>query len=829
MLRDTFRRATMNWLESVSTDLKIAVRSLLHSRGYTGWVLGSLSVGMSVTIAALALLNAVMFSPFPGVTNQQRLVRVNVTRSCGRPDCWSRMSSASDYAVLAQGLNGLQGLAAYTDGQVAATLPAARSLRALGTSPNYFDVLGVHTAAGRLFNDSDARSGAPVAIIAHSLWTQEFASDPSVIGRSIRIADDFVQIIGVASPRFGGVDRVRPGDRDPDIWIPMWLVDRVLPPSTAEQRRQERLMDFVGRLRDGVDATAIQAQAQVIAARLAASRGQSSATARADVRRVWRVNPRNWKFGFIVVMPIPILVLVIACVNAANLMLARGSQRQREIAIRLAIGAGRGRIVRQLLIESAVLALLATAMAILIAGWVLQLASNPWDIQVPIDPTVLAWTVCTAVATTLAFGLAPAVRVSAQRPSTTLGPSGARGDAIPRQSRGRRILVIAQVALSLGLLATAWQLVATVRGQALSSGTPGDQLLLARFDLQPLNPGTGEPDAFYRDLASRTSRVPGVEAAGVARHSAVWTFGQGAGAASLVVWNPNDRPDEGRAIIGGYAGGDLFQAVGLRVVAGRDFTAADRLQSRPQVAIVNQSFASSMTGPVVGSMLRVAPRGDDFASSIDVRIVGIIEPALEPRYEDGLPAAKVYLAAPLEAEPALTLYVRTHGPANALAQPVREVVHQLAPRVPILEIGSLDQFNERSFGQQLWLARAAAIVGVIGLLLATAGLYGVSSYIAAMRSREIAIRMAIGARPQTILTMILSQSMKMAAIGLIVGASSAAAASRLIQSGYYGIRGLDRVAFGGATALFVVAMLMASAIPALRASRTDPVENLKET
>jgi putative ABC transport system permease protein len=817
----------MTWLDTFWVDLRSAWHALLHSRRYTGWVIGSLAIGMAVTIAAFALLNAVMFSPFVGITNQARLVRVTVTRNCGSLDCWSRMSSASDYAALQRGLTGLQGLAAYTDGQVAAGVPEARSLRALVTSPDYFDVLGVHAASGRVFNATDAETQAAVAVISYGVWTREFASDPSVIGRSIRIANDFVQIVGVAPPRFGGIDRVRPGDRDPDIWLPMWLADRVLPFSAAERRRQERLLDFVGRLREGVDVRQVQAQAEVLAPQLAAFRGRQSTPARADVRPVWRVNPRNWKFGFIVVMPIPVLVLVIACVNAASLMLARGSQRQREMAIRLAIGARRGRIVRQLLIESSLLALVAAAMAILIAGWGLQLASNPWDIQVPIDPTVLAWTVLTAVGTTLAFGLAPAVRVSAQRPSSTLGPVGARGDAVPRQSRGRRILIIAQVALSLGLLATAWQLVATVRGQALSSGTPGNQLLLARFDLQPLNLGGGA-EAFYQDLASRTSRLPGVEAAGVARHSAVWTFGQGAGAASLVVWNPTDRPDEGRTIIGGYAGGDLFQAVGLRVIAGRDFTEAERRQSRPQVAIVNQSFASGVNGPVVGSMLHVARRGDDFPSAIDVRVVGVIEPAIEPRYEEGLPAAKVYLPAPLEAEPALTLYVRTRGAANALAQPVREVVGQIAPRVPILEIGSLDEFNERSFGQQLWLARAAAIIGVIGLLLATAGLYGVSSYVVAMRSREIAIRMAIGARPQTILAMILSQSMRIAAIGLVVGAASAAAASRVIQSGYYGIRGLDGVAFGGATALFVAAMLLASAIPAVRASRLDPVENLKE-
>jgi len=815
-------------LDTLWFDLRSACRALQHSRRYTGWVVGSLAIGMAVTIAALALLNAVMFSPFPGITDQPRLVRVNIARNCGSPDCWSRMTSPGDYASLQQGLHGLQGLAAYTDGQVAAALPDARSLRALVTSPDYFDVLGVHAAAGRSFNGTDAATRAPVAVIAYGVWTREFESDPLVVGRSIRVANDFVQIVGVAPQRFGGIDRVRPGNRDPDIWLPMWLVDRVLPVSAADGPRQERLMDFVGRLRPGAEMRQVQAQAEVLAAQLAASRGQPSSTSRADVRPVWRVNPRNWKFGFITVMPIPILVLVIACVNAANLMLARGSQRQREMAVRLAIGARRGRIVRQLLMESTLLALVATAIALLIAGWGLQFATNPWDVPIPLDPAVLAWTVLTAAGTTLAFGLAPAVRVSAQRPSTALGPGSTRGDALPRQSRMRRLLVVAQVALSLGLLATAWQLVATVRGQAVSSGTPGDQLLLARFDLQPLNLAGGETEAFYRELAARASRLPGVEAAGVARHTAVWTFGQGAGPASVVVWNPNDRPDEGRVTIGGYAGGDLLQAVGLRVVAGRAFTDSEQRQSRPQVAVVNQAFAVGMNGPAIGSVLRVARRGRDFASAIDVRIVGVIEPAIEPRFEEGLPAPKVYLPVPLEPEPALTLYLRTHAAANALAQPVREVVSQIAPRVPILDIGSLDEFNLRSFGQQLWLARGAAFLGVVGLLLATAGLYGVSSYVVAMRSRELAIRMALGARPRAILTMILGQSMGIAFIGLLVGAGAAAVVSRMIQAGYYGIRGIDAVAFGGAMALFVAAMLVASATPAIRASRLDPVENLKD-
>jgi predicted permease len=812
----------------VIQDLRYALRALWHSRRFTGWVVSSLAIGMAVTIAALALLNASLILPFPQVTDQHRLVRVSVSRNCGRPDCWIRMSSPDDYEALREGLTGVQGVAAYAAGNIAAALPQARSLRALVTSANYFTLLGVRPTLGRVFEATDDETDAAVAVIAHSAWQREFSGDPSVIGRTMRVADVFVHIIGVAPEDFAGIDRLRPGGRNADVWLPLWMADQVLPLSPGEQARQERDVAFVGRLKDSVHVEQVRTEAAVVAGRLATARAGQPQTGRAEVDRVWRVRPESWHFAVIVVMPIPILVLVIACVNAANLMLARGSERHREIAIRLAIGAGRRRIIRQLLLESAVLAALATAVAIHIAWWSLQLASTPLGERIPIDPLVLALTILTAVVTTAAFGLAPAIRLSAGQPAVSLGPAAARSDALPRQSRMRRGLVVAQVALSLGLLMTAWQLVATVRLQAVSAGTPGDRLLIARFDLQPLRLAPAETEIFYRDLLAGASRLANVEAAGLARHAAVWTFGQAANQASIEVWRADDGPEDGHLTMGGYAAGDLFDAVGLRLLSGRRFTQPDR-QGRPRVAIVNETAARMLAGPAVGHTIRIAPRGQKLDAATEVRIVGVIEPATEPRLEqNGPPPARVYLPSPLEPETALALYLRTRSTAAALAQPVRELVSRIAPRVPILEVGSLEEINERSYATQLWLARAAAVLGVIGLLLATAGLYGVSSYVVAMRSREIAIRMAIGARPQAILKMILGQSMGMALTGLLLGAAAAAAVSRVIQSEYHGIEQIDPAAFGGATALFLAAMLLASAVPAARASRVDPVANLKD-
>ena len=822
-------------LAGLFADIRDAFRSLRRSGAFTAWVVGSLVIGMAVAIAALALLNAALLLPFQGVTDQDRLVRVSVSENCGRPDCWRRMFSPDDYRALQEGLHSVEGLAAYSFGDVSAGVPDARLLRAIAASPNYFDVLGVRPALGPTFGAGDAATSAAVAVVGHAAWIREFGADPHVIGRSIRVGDGFVQIVGIAPPFFAGVDRTRPGtarsmnvERGPDLWLPLWLADRTLLARDGRERFAERGVYFVGRLAGGAGVPQVQAEAAMLARRLATTRSATPSKALADVRRVWRVNPGTWRIGAIVILPIPVLVLLIACVNAANLMTARGSQRQREIAIRLAIGAGRGRVIRLLLVESAMLAAAATAIALPVARWAMQFASTPLGVPIPFDLNVLALTIAAVALTTVAFGLAPAVRVSAQRPSSTLGATGTRTDGRPGQSRVRRALVMAQVALSLGLLATAWQLVATVRGEAVAAGTAPDRLLLARFDLRPLGFTAADAEAFYRDLVGAARRLPGVEAADVARGSSVWTFGSAAESSAVTVWREGDRMEEGQSVSGGYAGPDLFSAVGLRFVAGRGFTEADR-QSRPQVAVVNETAARNLTGPAIGALLHVGLPGRPFDVSLPVRVVGVVEASREPRLEAGeLPAARVYLPSPLEDELALTAYVRTGGPATATAQPLRELVARIAPRVPILELGSLEEFNERSYATQLWLARAAGFIGVIGLLLATAGLYGVTSYVVAMRSREIAIRMAIGARPQVILRMILGQSMQIALVGLVAGSGVAVAASRIIQSEYHGVRGVDAAAYSGAAVLFLVAMLSASAVPARRASRVDPIQNLKD-
>jgi predicted permease len=814
-------------IEHLLRDVRYASRGMRRSPGLSVAVVASLAVGLAVTVAAVAFVNAMLFGSYPGVVDQHQLIQLTF-RWGPRPIGYSKQSEA-DYLVLREGLDGLQGLAAYDSAGVTVGLPEPRSLTAGLVSGNYFDVFGARPVLGRMFGPEEERpEHASVAVISHDVWRRDFGSDPDVIGRAVRIADTAVTIVGVAPAGFGGTS---PGVFD--LWVPLALTDSVVPESTSMPGRPRGLA-FVGRLKDAVGPEQVQAAAATIVAQLLASEGRPGQDTWTDLRGVSRIDPAYRAWLVLAVMPIPTLVLVIACVNASALLLARGARRRHELAIRLAIGAGRARIVRQLVIESLLYGLIAAGVGTLLASWGLQIAGREFSLAMPIDLSVLAWTLTVTVAAAVASGIAPALRVSGYAPFRALKSAHVDGEGLRPAPKGRR-LVTAQIALSIGVLATATQLVSAVVSEGGSAGTQPDRLLIAAFDLDQLRLSPDVANRFYGELVDRASTLPGVEAAGLARRTAVWTFGQGKSRGSLVVWQPGATAREGDVILGGYAGGDLLGALGLAVVEGRGFGPRDRSGS-PRVAVVNETFARQMDGPTLGRMLRVLghARGpqtseEAFAAGRDVQIVGVIQSAGEPRYSiDGEAVPKIYLPAPLQPEPELALYVRTRNDANGLAAPVRELVHAIDPRVPILDIGSLSQWNERSMGPVVWLTRAASFIGLVALLLTASGLLAVMSYVVSQRSREFAIRMALGSRPGGVLRLVLRQSMRMVVVGFAIGGGLALLATRLLQTQFRGADGLDVPAFVGSGALLVVVMLLAGGVPAIRASRVDPVAGLKE-
>jgi predicted permease len=816
-------------VESLVRDVRHAWRGIRRSPGSSLAVVGGLAIGLAVTVAAIAFVNALMFGSYPGVRDQHRLVQVSLIRSAGGDPPEVVMRSETDYLALRAGLDGLQGLTAFSAAAVTAALPDPRALAARLVSANYFDVFGTRAVLGRTFTpDEDRPDRAAVAVISRRVWAREFRGDPTVIGRAIRVADAYVTIVGVAPEGFGGTTPGRV-----DIWLPLAMSRYVAPDSTMTER--QRGLTFVGRLKEGVSTAQIRTAAEAIATQRLATDGIVGQRVRASTSDVAWIDRTDRSDVILPIMPIPLLVLTIACVNASTLLLARGARRRHEIAIRLAIGAGRGRVVRGLVVESGVLALLAAAVGLLLAWWTTQIVGRELSIAMPIDATVLVSTLLVTAICAIASGLVPALRITAHAPIGALRGLDADTDGGRGAWRGRW-LIVAQIALSIGVLATVTQLVALVASQRGSAGTPADRLLMASFDLDQLRFTPESADRFYAELADRASGLANVERVGLAHKTAVWILG--GPVTPVVVWQPGATAKELALVLGGYAGADLFGAVGLRLLRGRAFVPADR-DGPPRVAVVNEAYATRMQGLVLGRTVRVGVverdghiDDDAFATGRDVRIVGVIQSASDPRYsldgKDGSVVPRIYLPGPLRPEPALTLYLRTRTNAETLAAPLRELVHAIDPRVPILEIGSLESWTVRSMGWVPSLMRAATLMGLLALVLTATGLLAVVSYAVSLRTREFAIRMALGSQPRDVLALVLRQATRIVAIGFVAGASLALLATKLLQTQFRGVQRVDVTAFAGSSALLIVVMLLASAAPALRAARVDPVAALKE-
>ena len=837
-------------------DVRFAMRALVRAPGFSLSVIGNLSIGLAAMIVAFALINGSLRRSPPSIQNPDRLAQIGIQEEIGfrRGDARTALADYPDVVrTLREGMPSLEGLASFTESDVAATLPQARSIPAAFVSPNYFDVLGVRPGIGRTFApDEEGGAASPAAVISRGLWMREFGGDPSVIGRTIQTGGQIFEVIGVAPQGFAGPFPWSSAE----LWLPIGLVDRVAMDDPFGQPGT-RSIRYLGRMRDGVGVDRVEAELGVVARRLGVARpagerqaGRLVASADDSVERV-SIDVSNLSglgadlvevVAFI--LPLPLLVLAIACVNAANLLLVRASRRGREMALRLALGASRLRLVRQLISESLILAVGTALLALPLAWWSLQvIAASFVEWPLALDGTVVAGALATAFLTALGFGLVPALRATGLRPSAALGTSAEGSGGTRAESRGRRVLVAGQIALSLGLLASGLQLASAMKSEP--PGADPDRLLLASFDLAQLRSSTAESNAFYEALLDRASKLRGVEAAGLSGRDLLWSSSTASFANQVFLsgrdlqWTSDAQvgnstflsPDGRRFTIAGSAGGDFFRAVGLDLRQGRDFTPADR-RDIPEVAIVTERLASMIQGGALGRILHVSPGPFPADPEADVRIVGIVESPVELYGQD---VAAIFFPSPffpsrVQNGTARTLYVRAQGPAGPLAAAIREIVAQLDRRVPLLELATLDQKirSDTRFQGRLVLAQTAAVLGIVALLLASVGLYGVTSYSVAMRMREIAVRMALGARADRVVAMVLRQALAVAAIGAAIGGLVAIAAVPVIQSQLFGVPGLDVATLGGSAALLTAAMLVASLLPAWRAARLDPIAVLRE-
>ncbi|HZE90050.1 MAG TPA: ABC transporter permease, partial [Verrucomicrobiae bacterium] len=754
-----------------------------------------------------------------------RLIRVYTRQE--RPEsperAWVVGSSYPDYVDIRDGSGGVfSGVAAEFHRKVSLVRGDEPELGSAAlVSGNYFDVLGVPAALGRTFTaEEDGVPGAhPVVVLSHAAFRDRFASDPSAIGRQLTLNGRAFTIVGVAPPWFQGIE----AERAPEVWVPMAMQAAVIPSREWLTARGAGWLAIFGRLEKGVTLDQARASLEVTYARLAATypetnKGRTPVVETAG--RLGREDRGKVVAALVLLLVVAALVLLVACANVAGLLLSRSASREKELAIRVSLGASRGRIVRQLLTEGLLLSLAGGACAIVIAGWsadLLHTLSLPPSIDLGLDVRVVAFTVATCFATTLVFGLAPARRATRRDVAPVLGAASRSSSS---SARSHSLLSVAQIGLSLVLLITAGLFLRSVqKAQSVHPGFDPEHVLT--FALDPGLQGYGDARGreLYARLLERIGATPGVVSATVAGYVPLGHAWQGD---SVIVEGSAPVTDEAAPTVGvNPVGPGYFATLRLPLARGREFTRADS-GSAPGVVVVNETMARKFwpDGEAIGRRLKQVGK--------DQRWLEVVGVAADSKYLKLVEESQPMMYLPFEQayESEAHLLVRTAGDPEAAAAALRHEVTSLDRSLPVFSVQSLASLAVDAEERRL-TATLLAIFGGLGLLLAAVGLYGLIASLVAGRTREIGVRVALGAEPSSILRLFLAHGAKLVAAGLVLGSLLAFAATRLLQESLFGVTPTDAVTFGLVSLVLAATGLAATWIPARRASRVDPIVALR--
>lgn len=819
-------------MEMFWQDLRFAVRTLVKSPGFAAVAVLSLALGVGANTTIFTLLNAIFLTPLP-MDRSSELVAVYTTdqTSIGGLGGLLPMShpNLQDFRTKNSVFADMTG---YSFPQPVSLSTGADPQQAFAelVTGNYFDVLGVHPSRGRLFlpDEDTTPGGHPVIVISHGLWQRRFGGDPSAVGKAVSLNGTAFTVIGITPDGFKGVNSLF----SPDLWAPSMMYAQVLPTQfrTWINERRALLMFVAARLKPGASAAQAEANLKTIASALekeypAPNRGRSVAVRPLAQATIFPGFRDAFVLGGAVLMTIVGLVLLIACSNVASLLMARASARRQEIAVRVALGAGRTRLVRQLLTENLLLASLGGALGFLfaVAGrdaiWSLRppfLAQNLTELT--LDRRVLVFTAAVSILTGLVFGLIPSLQAS--RPDVVSALKEETRSAGPSRRRlaFSNFLVVAQVALSVVALVAGGLFVRSLqRANEIDPGFDVDHLAIVA-----VNPGQGGYDTarteqFYRTVHDRIATVAGVQSTTWATQAPL----TGGFFRTIIREGEDAESKAGRnlALVTVSSPG-YFQTLGIPLGRGRDFTDADR-EGSVRVAIVNQTLADRLwpNEDAIGKRFRF------YTDSFFHQVVGVAKTVKYTTLGED-PQTAIYI--PLEQNPGdtMVLFVKAGEPGAALGTAQREI-RALDQQVPLT-----NPFTMREIlTQSLWPARMAAILlgvmGALALALASVGLYGVLAYSVAQRTHEIGVRMALGANRSHVLTMVLRQAMTLVVIGLAIGVAGALAVSRSVSRLLFGLGAMDPATFGGVALLLLAVALLASYLPAWRASRLDPLAALR--
>ena len=802
-------------------DLRHAARTLRASPGLTALATLSLALGIGANVTVYAWARATLLEPFPGVREQGRLVKLLQTD----PQQEFVSFSYPDYRDLRDQAKSVSGLIALR--QTAATLAAdGRSDRVWVqvVTGNFFGVLGVDAALGRTLAPSDdlVPEGHPVVVIGHALWQRRFGGDPAIVGRTVLLNTRPYTVVGVAPAAFRGAGTGLVFDG----WVPMMMQTHFEPGASRLDQRGHRWLDVYARLGPGVSQASAEAELEVLAARIAGENERDGLRRGIALYPLWRA-PRT---GAAILGPIIMvlggicaLVLLLACANLASLLLARGVNRRREIAIRLSLGAQRGDVARQLLVESLLLALLGGAAGVVVATFGIGLLEAwapptpfPLSIGAEIDTTAIAVAFGVALLTAVLFGLVPALQ--AARPETADALRDEAASVAGGRTRLRNGLVVAQVALSVLLLVAAGLFLRTLQKlQSTDLGFDPRGVQVTSLELFTSGYDRERGSAFYRELLERAHSLPGVEQASLVRRVPLG-FG-GSSSSSVEVEGYVPAKDEEPWGYFNDVGPGYFSLMRIGIVKGREITADDRADA-PRVAVVNATMAARYWPgrEAVGGRFRL---GESW-----VTVVGV---ARDATYRDIGEKAAPWFFLPLHQgyRPDMTLLLRTAGDPAALTEPAKALVRQLDPGIAPYSATTLQAFIGASDFRQRVGSQLLGLFGVLGLLLASIGLYGVLSFQVARRTREIGIRMALGSSRRDVLGLVLRQGATLVGLGLAVGLLGAFGLAQLLKSLLVGVHPWDPLAFASVVVVLLLAAFAACLVPARRATRVDPLLALR--
>ena len=810
----------INMFSDLGQDLRYGLRMLVKSPAFTSIAVLALALGIGANTAIFSVVNTVLLQPLPYKNPDQLMMVWEDATHQGFPFNTPSPANFLDWQQQNTVFEGMAAMAQRSFNLTGAGEPERFDGRRV--SANLFSLLGVQPVIGRAFLPDEDKPGSRVVILSEGVWKRRFGGDPAILGRPISLDGDSYTVVGVMP---GSVDMPTiEGWRD-QLWVPIAF------DSDEASQRDSHYLEIVARLKPGVTQEKAQAEMTTIAKRLEQQYPESNTKIGIRLKALHDQKVGNIKPALLVLLGAVGFVLLIACANVANLLLARAAVRQKEIALRLAVGASRARLTRQFLTESVLLALIGGGFGLVLAFVGLRILKTfmPASISqaeaISIDPRALLFTGLISLVTGLIFGLAPATQASHFNLNDTLKEGGRDSGASRKGNRIRAVLVISEVAVSFILLIGAGLLINSFLNLLkLDPGYRAENLLTAKVML-PENkyPDTARRVAFFQELLRRVQALPGVESAAAGSNLPLTYHGDSMPIG--VEGRPDPPPSQAPDVVYRTVSPGYFNTMGIRIVQGRDFNTQDRLDT-PRTAVISEKMARHFW-PGESPLGKRFKTGSTTAEGPWREVVGVVA---DVRQNDFVAEPKMQMYFSYEQVVSLTpnaLVVRTKVDPLSLATAVRDAVWAIDKDQPVSNIRSMEEIVSTAVARQRFSTMLLGVFAGLALVLAAVGIYGVMSYSVAQRTREFGIRMALGAQRGDVLKMTVMQGLKLVSIGVAIGLAAAFILTRVMASLLFGVSATDPVTFLSISFVLIGVAAFASFIPALRATRIDPMVALR--